>query len=83
MSIIHCSLGYSRMDFLSKVCFGMLGILLKRHILQLPNLVTLQKNLLGLCKNKNPSSYLFFISSNFEFLPYECPGLCQHRLGHS
>ena len=26
---------------------------------------------------------VFFISCNFIFLPYECPGLCRHRPGHS
>ena len=27
--------------------------------------------------------FWFFISCNFIFLPNECPGLCQHRPGHS
>ena len=33
---------------------------------------------------ENPYSFfLFFISCYFTFLPNECPGLCQHRPGHS
>ena len=27
--------------------------------------------------------FLFFISCNFIFLPYECPGHGRHRPGHS
>ena len=27
--------------------------------------------------------FSFFISCNLKFLPYECPGPCQHRPGHS
>ena len=29
------------------------------------------------------SFFSFFISCNFIFLPYECPGLCRRRPGHS
>ena len=34
------------------------------------------------CSNKTPCSFLSF-SCYFIFSPNECPGLCQHRPGHS
>ena len=36
-----------------------------------------------LCIRKLMLFFSFFISCNFIFLPYECPGLCRHRPGHS
>ena len=35
------------------------------------------------CIRKSMQFFSFFISCNFIFLPYECPGLCRHRPGHS
>ena len=43
--------------------------------ISISNQILLEKNIM---KKENQSSFFsFFISSIFEFLLYECPGLCQ------
>ena len=32
---------------------------------------------------ENPSSFFIFHYEQLSFFPYECPGLCRHRAGHS
>ena len=35
-------------------------------------------------EKENPHSFFFvFHLEQLSFFPYECPGLCRHRLGHS
>ena len=44
---------------------------------------TLQNLLYFMHKKTLVVFFSFFISCNFIFLPYECPGLCWHRPEHS
>ena len=41
------------------------------------------QNLLYFMYKKTHVIFFIFISCNFIFLPYKCPGLCRHRPGHS
>ena len=50
--------------------------------LRLNSRETLQ-NFLYLYEKKTEVVFSFFVSSNFHFSLYECPGLCQDRPGHS
>ena len=34
-------------------------------------------------EKENPCSFFIFHLEQLSFFPYECPGLCRHRPGHS